>query len=362
MIPDVGDLIRDRYRIKRILGQSQIGVTALADDERGGKPVALKILSLEKMRNWKQFDLFEREIRVLKNLEHPNIPTYVDSFHLEDRNLLGLAQLYVDGKNLEDSIREGLRFTEERVARFITVMLDILEYLQSFRPPIVHRDINPKNIVLGMSGEPHLVDFDSVHSASGGEPFGSDTAVGTFGYMPMDQIMGKITPAVDMYALGVTLIYVLTHKRPEELALRDSRLDYAPYLDVSPGLERFIGGLVEPAVERRIGDARSASAAFKSSAFEYGEEPANPFVFRKTYRKVTRTQSMTVQIEGDASAVDFYVDGRRVNAETLRSGVRHPAAEKRERERRSAVVKAVIGAAGVAILLLTFLLVKLLAS
>ena len=345
MIPKPGDVIRDRYTIQRMLGQSAIGVTALARDERGGDQVVVKLLSLEKMQNWKQFELFEREIAILKNLKHPNIPAYIDSFHLEAEKCIGLVQVFVNGADLDSRIRGGLRFTEERAVRFTCTLLEILSYLQAFNPPVIHRDINPKNIVMTGSGEPFLVDFDSVHSAAGRELFGSDTTVGTFGYMPMDQIMGKITPAVDMYALGVTLLFLLTHKRPEEFSLSESKLEYGEYLNVSRGFTDFIDRLIEPAAENRIPDGRSAIAFFEKTVIgmqgaDGAAEPefddagkSNPRIeevigkildehglrgsgAKYTVKRVTarfiRQTSLEGMMEGASQEVEYVTDGKTI--------------------------------------------------
>ena len=77
-------LIKGRYRIERELGRGAQGIVWLAEDQSGGKRVALKILSMNKVEEWKAVELFEREGRALAALDHPAIPAYLDSFHLED--------------------------------------------------------------------------------------------------------------------------------------------------------------------------------------------------------------------------------------------------------------------------------------
>ncbi len=395
MIPRPGDLIRDRYTITKMLGQSAIGVTALARDGQSGNQVVVKLLSLEKMQNWKQFELFEREIGVLKNLKHPNIPAYIDSFHLEAEKCIGLVQVFVDGADLDSRIRGGLRFTEERAVRFARTLLEILSYLQVFKPPVIHRDINPKNIVMADSGEPFLVDFDSVHSAAGRELFGSDTAVGTFGYMPMDQIMGKITPSVDMYALGVTLLFMLTHKKPEEFGLRDSKLEYGEYLNVSRGFASFIDRLIEPAAENRIPDAKSAMAIFDRTVIGMGgvegaeepiftdaglphpkieevigkileeHDPRGAFELRAVKRVTTRfVRSISIKgtVDGRSQEVEYVTDGASpVNRSWNRVKRANAAGMPGESEKRRNLVLAIaLLGIGAALLVVLFALTMIL--
>jgi serine/threonine protein kinase len=348
MIPEPGKMIHGRYSVKDILGQSAIGVTALATDEESGKPVVVKLLSLEKLQNWKQFDLFEREIRVLKGLRHPGIPAYIDSFNLEPERCIGLVQEYVGGADLDRRVKDGLRITEEEAVAMTRKLLGILEYMQSLHPPVIHRDVNPKNIVLDGAGEPFLVDFDSVHAAAGSESYGSDTAVGTFGYMPMDQIMGKITPAVDMYGLGVTILFLLTHKGPEEFPLRDSKIEHEGFLEVSPGFEGFIDALIEPSAEKRIRDAAAAIRVLdalaraddgEAEAFFDDEKPdpvleeilgeatdaADPLgmpvhrTVKRVVMKSVRTISGATLGVGGRPEAEFFIDGQRVSEDEYQS-------------------------------------------
>ncbi|HEY9675734.1 MAG TPA: hypothetical protein V6D11_30100 [Waterburya sp.] len=83
VLHQAGDIIAERYRITGILGQGGIGITYAAEDLRSGQQVALKALSIRQMGDWKVLELFEREAKVLAQLNHPAIPRYLDYFQVD---------------------------------------------------------------------------------------------------------------------------------------------------------------------------------------------------------------------------------------------------------------------------------------
>jgi serine/threonine protein kinase len=85
-------------------------------------------------------------------------------------------------------------------------------------PPVLHRDIKPANVILRPDGAPVLVDFGAVRTVFRAAAEGGSTVVGTFGYMPFEQYMGQASPASDLYALGATLLHVITGRGPAEFA------------------------------------------------------------------------------------------------------------------------------------------------
>jgi serine/threonine protein kinase len=88
-------------------------------------------------------------------------------------------------------------------------------------PPVLHRDIKPANVILRPDGAPALVDFGAVRTVFRTAEEGGSTVVGTFGYMPFEQYMGQASPASDLYALGATLLHLITGRGPSEFATGD---------------------------------------------------------------------------------------------------------------------------------------------
>ena len=122
---------------------------------------------------------------------------------------------------------------------------------------MLHRDIKPSNLIWGKDERIYLVDFGAVQdrAALEGATF---TVVGTYGYVPMEQFGGRAVPASDLYALGATLIHLLTGTAPADLPQQDSRLQFAERVSLERGFVNWIGKLVEPNLAERLSNAREA--------------------------------------------------------------------------------------------------------
>jgi len=263
-----GDLLKNQYEILSLIGKGGIGTTYLVNDKSDNIEKVLKTLDLSEVKDWKEVELFEREVKVLKNINHPQIPDYYDNFELKRNNeiLYTLVMEYVEGKNLHESIKDGKRFSEEQVCKILEELLNILVYIHGIKPTIIHRDINPKNIICNSKGRIFLVDFGAVGRivADTVAASASNTFVGTIGYMPPEQLFGKSLPASDLYSLGVTILYLLTGKEPSSFQLKDTRLDYSREVSLSPVLKKLIDKMIEPSLERRIKSASEALRILKN--------------------------------------------------------------------------------------------------
>ncbi|MBE9166050.1 protein kinase [Pleurocapsales cyanobacterium LEGE 06147] len=159
-----GEIIANRYQIIATLGQGGIATTYRALDTNSNIEVAIKTISLKGISDWKQIELFEREAKILQQLDHPGIPQYIDYFEIdtkEDR-YFHLVQQLAPGKSLYDLINDGWCPDEQEVTNIASLILKIIIYLQQLSPPIIHRDIKPQNIIRQENGEVFLVDFGAV--------------------------------------------------------------------------------------------------------------------------------------------------------------------------------------------------------
>ena len=104
-----GDIIKNQYRITGILGKGGIAVTYGAIDSETNSPVAIKVVSLKQLDNWKQIELFQREAEVLAKLNHPAIPRYINYFDLETETdkTFYLVQQQAPGKSLFELVENG---------------------------------------------------------------------------------------------------------------------------------------------------------------------------------------------------------------------------------------------------------------
>ncbi|MBE9044097.1 serine/threonine protein kinase [Pleurocapsales cyanobacterium LEGE 10410] len=196
------------YRLIKILGQNQHQgrITYLAGKLAGEHRVVIKQFQFARSSlSWTVRDALTREIKILQQLEHPRIPRYIDSF--EDDGSFYLIQEYKDAP----SLAEVKLFTPAQVKTITISVLEILVYLQDKIPTVIHRDIKPANILVDLENNAYLVDF-GFSRIGGDEVTGSSVSSvvrGTPGFMPPEQLWGRLTKASDLYSLGMTTICLL---------------------------------------------------------------------------------------------------------------------------------------------------------
>ena len=259
------DLVRDRYRIVRPLGRGGTGTTYEAEDLQTHRRVAIKVVSLRQVKDWKILELLEREAKVLQNLDRPEIPKYLDYFHTdeeEDRHFYLVREL-IEGDSLAAKVAKGWRPKERQVREIAIQVLEILDYLHGLRPPVVHRDIKPENILMQPDGKIFLIDFGAVQDVYRNTFTREGSFAGTLGYVPPEQFRGRAVPATDLYALGATLLFLLTGKSPEEFPYNGLRIDFRDRVKASKEFTECLEILLEPAVEDRFQQPAEAIAALE---------------------------------------------------------------------------------------------------
>lgn len=259
------EIVGDRYRILEVLGQGGIGTTYKAEDLPTQQQVALKALSLRRITDWKVLELFEREARVLSYLQHPAIPRYLNYFQVDtpENRWFYLVQELAEGRSLATWVKEGWRIAEAEAKQLAIQVLEVLSYLHSLNPPVIHRDIKPQNILRQSDGQIFLVDFGSVQDTYRDTLTQGSTVVGTYGYMAPEQFRGKAVPATDLYGLGATLLFLLTHQSPADLPQRRLKIDIRACTQLSPAFANWLDQMLEPAMEDRFPSAKEALAALQ---------------------------------------------------------------------------------------------------
>ncbi len=305
------EIVHEHYEVLEDIGRGGQARTYKARDRRDGQTIVLKELDLEFATDWKAIELFEREGKVLGSLHHPGIPGYIDAFRVEAQANGGirffLAQEYVPGGSLQDAIDAGERFDEKRARAFLLEAFDILEYLHSKSPPVIHRDIKPSNILVRPDDTLALVDFGAVQQIIHGS-VGGETVVGTSGFLPPEQLMGRACPASDLYALAATVVYAMSGEHPSDLPIVGMRLQYQHKLRLSAPFEVFIDKMLAPFVEDRfetVDQARDALQTMGSSRTRAmvphrSTVPAKPVTKRFEKGRVTLARSpqqLTVRVE-----------------------------------------------------------------
>jgi serine/threonine protein kinase len=269
-------VLQGRYQLQKQLGNNPGRQTWLATDIKTSpaETVIVKLLAFSPQMQWEEFKLFEREAQVLKSLNHLRIPKYRNYFSLDQHTGDGLCwfalvQDSIPGHSLQQLLDEGKRFTQEQVRSIATQVLEILIYLHGLNPPVLHRDIKPSNLIWREDVETrnfasvHLVDFGAVADPTTVEG-ATFTVVGTAGYAPLEQFYGKTVPASDLYALGATLIHLLTGTSPADLPQSKLRIQFRDRVSLDPSFVRWIESLTEPDLDHRFSSASQALEALKT--------------------------------------------------------------------------------------------------
>ena len=296
----IGTVISGRYLIRELLGEGGMGSVYLAEHTHMKKRVALKLLHPEMSDNAEVQSRFEREAMASAHIEHPNVAAATDFGRTADGAYF-LVLEYVEGTNLRDALEPG-PLSVPRALRIARQMALALE--RAHESGIVHRDLKPENVMLvKREDEPDFVkvlDFGiakvlelGAASASGdvakrnvGQPLTRlGTILGTPEYMAPEQALGEaVTPAADLYGLGVMLYEMLTGKHPFDPPDRTAMLsfhivapvplmqDRAPAVDVPATVEAVVRCLLEKDSKKRYPSARALIDAIDSAAKTSGIE------------------------------------------------------------------------------------------
>lgn len=270
-------VLNSQYQLQKRLGRTAAGhQTWLAIDQRNQKSVVIKLLAFNPQMRWEELKLFEREAQILKALDHPCIPQYYDYFDLNKEIGQGvpwfaLVQQYIPGLSLQELLEQSQRFTEEKIRTIAEETLDILIYLHQLNPSVLHRDIKPSNLILGEDDRIYLIDFGAVQAQAAvtGVTF---TVVGTVGYAPLEQFWGRAVEASDLYALGGTLIHLLTGKSPADLPQKDSKIQFRDRVNLQPNFTDWLEKITELSTEKRFQNAALAKEALNSKIFTYRQK------------------------------------------------------------------------------------------
>ncbi|MGB7440925.1 MAG: serine/threonine-protein kinase [Coleofasciculaceae cyanobacterium] len=258
------DLSSHGFSVVRELGHNRAGgrVTYLAINLANRLPVVIKqFLFAKRDSHWSDYEAIKREIQVLQGLNHPGIPSYLDSF--ETPTGFCLVQEYKDAP----SLAEPRSFDPDEIKKIAISLLNILIYLQNRLPPISHRDIKPENILVDDQLYVFLVDFGLAQIGES-EFAMSSIAKGTVGFMAPEQLFNRqLSKASDLYGLGATLICLLTGTPSPEISNfidDDYRLNFK-HLVPSLSLRwiEWLEKMVELKPKDRLPDAQTALEALK---------------------------------------------------------------------------------------------------
>ncbi|QSJ19564.1 YARHG domain-containing protein [Nostoc sp. UHCC 0702] len=281
-------LLNDRYQVIRTLGAGGFGETFLAEDTYMPSGRRCVVKQLRPIQNNPQIyqlvqQRFQREAAILEELggASDQIPTLYAYF--ESGGEFYLVQEWISGDTLTAKFHKQGLFSESAVRELLVNLLPVLEYVHSKQ--IVHRDIKPDNIIVRDRDQKSvLIDFGAVRESMGtvfnsqGNPT-SSIVIGTPGYMPSEQAAGRPVYSSDLYSLGITAIYLLTGKQPQELDIdsQTGEIVWRPYAShVSPMMAEIIDKAIAYHPRDRYSTARIMLDAFQSLANPI--PPTQPYV------------------------------------------------------------------------------------
>ncbi|BFM40103.1 serine/threonine-protein kinase [Synechocystis sp. LKSZ1] len=275
--------LNGRYQVLGLLGKGGFGATfAAADVGLPGTPICVvkqlrpatddpNIFRMAK-------ELFEREAQTLGKVgDHPQVPRLLDYFE-EDQQFY-LVQEYVKGHNLHQEVKKNGPFTEGSVKQFLSELMPVLSYIHSQK--VIHRDIKPANLIRRQTDQKLvLIDFGAVKNEvntilaanTSAQTALTAFAVGTAGFAPPEQMAMRPVYASDIYAVGVTCIYLLTGRTPKDIECnhQTGEMDWERYVTVGESFAKVLKNMLELSVRHRYKTAQQVLDALNIPAYDDG--------------------------------------------------------------------------------------------
>jgi eukaryotic-like serine/threonine-protein kinase len=269
----------DRYVLLDLIGQGGMGRVYLARDTRLNRRVALKILSPERINNPRAIARFQREARVGAQLQHENLVRIYDFGESNARYFLVME--YIEGKTIGNLISEQGPMPPAAAARLVRQVALGLEHVH--RKGLIHRDVNPYNIMVTHDGTAKLADLGLAIDLADADRVTSDgSTVGTFDYVAPEQARHSHAADIrsDIYSLGCTLYHMIGGQVPfpgsslSEKLLAHQAIEPTLLSELAPGLCPGLAEVVRRMM-RKSPDERYATPMQVAQALEpYSEEYA----------------------------------------------------------------------------------------
>jgi serine/threonine-protein kinase len=276
-------LLHNRYRVLGILGKGGFGATfAAADLSVEQTPICVVKQLKPDIHDPNVFkmakQLFEREAQTLKIVgKHPQIPSLLNFF--ESSQQFYLVQEYVKGLDLHQEVKRNGPFTEAGVQQFLSELLPIMQYVHDQK--VIHRDIKPANLIRRQTDSKLiLIDFGAVKTqvntviaANTSENTAlTNFVVGTAGFAPPEQLAQRPIFASDIFAIGVTCLYLLTGKTPKDFETdpHSGELNWRHLVDVSDSFAAVLHKMMELSVKHRYKSTYEVLDALAIAPYDEG--------------------------------------------------------------------------------------------
>ncbi|MBX9693942.1 MAG: serine/threonine protein kinase [Cyanobacteria bacterium] len=214
----------------------------------------------------KAHEQFEREAVILAGLDHPQIAKVIDYFIENGRQYMVLRR--VTGANLRSYIKDKGAVSEKQTLKWLNELAEIVGYLHTQNPPVVHRDITPENLVLDMKGSIVLIDFGAANEFVGTV---TGTLVGKPSYISPEQFSGHATLRSDLYSIGAVMYFMLVGEDPEALTVASARSKNEL---IDEELNKLIADLMQLDVTKRLENIELLKERLKAIGGQSEAEPS----------------------------------------------------------------------------------------
>ena len=315
---EAGTVLRNRYQVKKVIGQGGMGCIYLAEDLRlEGRLCAVKEVEYDRALPEEMLiearNQFQREATILARLDHPNLPKVSDFFLIGDRDYLVMD--YVPGKDLRQLILEARQektfIPEGQVLDWAKQIASALGFLHSQDHPILHRDIKPSNLKITPNGLIKLVDFGLVKLLAPGEVTitvlqGQGTAL----YTPLEQYggdSGHTDARSDIYALGGTLYHLLTNEPPINVRDRFLNPGSLPQIrEINPDVSLRTERAVHWALQLHPEDRPKDIDAFVKALFREDAPITQPYRSERRQPKlIQKSEKILIFLTGGLMLISF---------------------------------------------------------
>ncbi len=213
--PFIGRVLDGRYRVTERVGHGGMGTVYRAVQVNVQRDVAVKVLRADAAADERPRRYFEAEARIISRLAHPHTLRLID-FGVSGEGQLYIVTEFLEGRSLEQVIEQDGRVEPEQMLAILRDVADALTEAHGF--DVVHRDLKPGNIFLQQVGDREVVkvlDFGVARYSGRSFQTTTGSVLGSPGYMAPEQAAAEaITPATDLYSLGVTAFHCLTGRPP----------------------------------------------------------------------------------------------------------------------------------------------------
>jgi serine/threonine-protein kinase len=256
--------VEGEFEIERRLGKGGMAIVYLATEVHLSRKVAIKVLPPE-LTFGHGVERFKREAKTAAALDHPNIiPIYRVA---TGGKLFWYAMKFLEGKSLDELLREKERFTLEETVDILDQVAEALDYAHDHQ--VIHRDIKPANVMLDSRNRVTVTDYGIAKALTEGTLTASGSVVGTPYYMSPEQGMGRpVTGAADQYSVAVMAYRMLSGNVPfegesaVEILHKHCMVPAPPLSTVMGGLPDHVYFAVHKALEKKPENRFSSCRAF----------------------------------------------------------------------------------------------------